>query len=188
MLEEIGLWEHRNTPCLKLSGGMKRLVILAMAIAPEVDAVFLDEPTAGLDPVNRVKVWGLINRLAREGVHILVTSHEMEEVEERAEEVVMINRGKVVAQGPPEKLIAEVSSLVRIEVTLSRAEAYKELVKALEGLDGVEGVYNLGSTALVYVNSHEVMDIVERISEVAPSSGLKIGKCGLRDVFLRHAL
>ena len=186
VLEEVGLWEHRDVQCLKLSGGMKRLVMLAMALAPEVDAIFLDEPTSGLDPVNKVKAWGLITRLAREGVHVLVTSHDMEEVEERAEEVVMINRGRLVTQGPPQELVSKVSGLACIEAALSRAQAREELLEALKGLDGVVRVCRLGATVMAYVDERRVAEVAGRVSEVGLD--VRIRKCGLRDVFLLNVL
>jgi len=188
ILEKIGLWEYKDEKCIKLSGGMKKMVLLAMAFAPEVNAVFLDEPTAGLDPVNRVKIWGLIARLAREGVHVLVTSHNMEEVEEYAEEVVMINRGKIVIQGSPRELIDTISNLMRIEITLKDGKMSKDLLKMFRNIDGTRGVYNLESTVIIYVDKNDVSEIAEKLSQMDINIAMKIWKCNLKDVFLRHVL
>jgi len=160
---------------------------LAMAFAPDVDAIFLDEPTSGLDPMNRVKIWSLITRLARRGKHVLVTSHDMEEVEEYADEVVVINRGRVVARGAPSKLIAEVSSLVRVELVPDDSGARKGLDKLLEELRGFGRVYRLGTTIIVYADECEVPEVMDIISRADIGLDVRLQKCSLRDVFIMKA-
>ncbi|UNQ73679.1 ABC transporter ATP-binding protein [Infirmifilum sp. NZ] len=188
VLERLGLWDHRDKQCLRLSGGMRRLVLLAMALAPDVDAVFLDEPTSGLDPVNRVRIWGEVKRMSKEGVRVLVTSHEMDEVEENSDEVVMINRGRLVARGPPGVLASEVSGLARVEVTLPGEGAYERVREALSGLTSVKGVYKVGSVAVAYVEKHAAAEAAARISEAGGGLDVKVGRCGLKDAFFRRVM
>ncbi len=181
VLEEVGLWERRNELCSRLSGGMRRLVVLAMALAPEVEVVFLDEPTSGLDPANKVKVWGILRRVARGGVHVLVTSHDMSEVEERADEVVMINRGKLVAKGAPEKLVSSVSHLTRLELTSWHDK--EAVLRLLKEAPETERVIDLGSVIIAYAERGDVPALITKLSDLGVEAS--IYRCGLRDVFLR---
>jgi len=182
VLELFDLWSLRNTPCVKLSGGQRKLVIVAAALAPhEAEAVFLDEPTAGLDPVNRAKLWGLIARMSREGRRFLVTSHEMEEVEERVEEAVMISRGRLVAQGEPGKLLEGFSDLVCLEILDPAGLRGVLEAERLLG-DAVERVVELETVAYAYVRR----SLYSEVADVLASRGIgfRVRRCSLRDVFL----
>ena len=101
-----GLTDARKTPYRRLSGGQQQRLSLACALVGRPELVFLDEPTAGLDAQARLLVWELIDALRRDGVSVLLTTHLMDEAEALADELVIIDHGKIVASGTP----AEVTS------------------------------------------------------------------------------
>jgi len=107
LIDVLGLGAARRTPYKRLSGGQQQRLSLACALVCRPELVFLDEPTAGLDPQARRLVWELIAALREDGVSVLLTTHAMEEAEELADQVVIIDRGRVVAEGSPRQLTAE---------------------------------------------------------------------------------
>ncbi|AWR99079.1 ABC transporter ATP-binding protein [Metallosphaera hakonensis] len=111
-LKEIGLWEVKDKPCDDLSGGMKRKVFVAMALASNADLIFLDEPTTGLDPISRLEVWSVIKNINSK---VVLTTHYMEEAEELSQDIVMLGKGKVIAKGTKEQLLAPLKGKVRVE-------------------------------------------------------------------------
>ncbi|MGV9824900.1 MULTISPECIES: ABC transporter ATP-binding protein [unclassified Gordonia (in: high G+C Gram-positive bacteria)] len=104
LLDTLGLTAAARTPFRRLSGGQQQRLSLACAIVGRPDLVFLDEPTAGLDAQARLLVWEIIDRLRADGVSVLLTTHLMDEAEELADHVVIIDRGTVVADGTPAEL------------------------------------------------------------------------------------
>jgi ABC-2 type transport system ATP-binding protein len=106
LLAVLGLESCRRTPYKRLSGGQQQRLALACAVIGRPELVFLDEPTAGMDPQGRRLVWELIEALRRDGVAVLLTTHLMEEAETLADDVVIVDDGRVVAHGPPAVLTA----------------------------------------------------------------------------------
>ncbi|MBL7491685.1 ABC transporter ATP-binding protein [Frankia sp. AgB1.9] len=105
LLARVGLTgAAARTPFRRLSGGQKQLLSLAMAVVGRPELVFLDEPTAGLDVRARHETWDLVEELRAAGVTVLLTTHAMDEAERLADQVVIVNRGKVVAAGTPAEL------------------------------------------------------------------------------------
>ncbi|MHA6721704.1 ABC transporter ATP-binding protein [Sphingomonas sp. RS2018] len=96
LLRDLSLWEKRDTKIMELSGGMKRRVLIAKALSHEPDLLFLDEPTAGVDVSLRRDMWKLIGSLRERGVTIILTTHYIEEAEEMADRVGVINGGKLL--------------------------------------------------------------------------------------------
>jgi lipooligosaccharide transport system ATP-binding protein len=115
-LEIANLVERADTPVDKLSGGMRRRLLIARALVHRPRLVLLDEPTVGLDPQVRQELWALIDRLRSEGVSILMSTHYIEEAERLCDEVTIMSHGKAVAVGPPRALIAEHAGAQAIEV------------------------------------------------------------------------
>ena len=107
LLETLGLSNARRTPYKRLSGGQQQRLSLACALVGRPELVFLDEPTAGLDPQARRLVWDLVAALRRDGVAVLLTTHLMEEAEALADRVVIVDRGRAVADGTPAELTAD---------------------------------------------------------------------------------
>ncbi|WP_324192737.1 ABC transporter ATP-binding protein [Nocardia transvalensis] len=107
LLATLGLSEARRTPYRRLSGGQQQRLALACALVGRPELVFLDEPTAGMDAQARHLVWDLIDALRRDGVAVLLTTHMMDEAEQLADRLIIIDHGQVVAAGTP----AEVTSV-----------------------------------------------------------------------------
>ncbi len=96
VLEELSLWEKRDAKVMTLSGGMKRRVMIAKALAHEPRVLFLDEPTAGVDVELRRAMWDTVRRLRASGVTVILTTHYIEEAEELADRIGIINRGRLI--------------------------------------------------------------------------------------------
>jgi ABC-2 type transport system ATP-binding protein len=106
-----------------LSGGLKQRVIVAMAIATDAELIFLDEPSIGLDPLNRRRVWDQLARMKQDGKTIVLTTHYMDEAEALSDRLVIINKGKVVAQGTPQSVKESFTKRsIRVEVSGSFSE------------------------------------------------------------------
>ncbi|MBT2227354.1 ABC transporter ATP-binding protein [Nonomuraea sp. NEAU-A123] len=130
LLVRLGLAEHARTPYRRLSGGQQQRLSLAAAVIGRPELVFLDEPTAGLDPQARHACWDLVGELRAAGVSVVLTTHHMDEAERLADQVVIIDRGRVVAEGSPESLTgAERQLRFRARPGLS----LDELLNALPG-------------------------------------------------------
>ncbi len=96
LLRDLSLWEKRDSRIVELSGGMKRRVMIAKALSHEPDVLFLDEPTAGVDVNLRRDMWALVRRLRGNGVTVILTTHYIEEAEEMADRVGVIDKGRIV--------------------------------------------------------------------------------------------
>ena len=96
LLKQLSLWEKRNSRIIELSGGMKRRVLIAKALSHEPSILFLDEPTAGVDVVLRKDMWNIIKNLKQKGVTIILTTHYIEEAENIADRIGVINDGKIL--------------------------------------------------------------------------------------------
>jgi ABC-2 type transport system ATP-binding protein len=104
MLATVGLADVAGTPVKRLSGGQQQRLSLALALVARPELVFLDEPTAGMDPQSRRHTWDLVRHLRADGVAVVLTTHYLDEAEQLADTVVVIDEGKVVAQGTPAEL------------------------------------------------------------------------------------
>ncbi|HEX4099675.1 MAG: ABC transporter ATP-binding protein [Pseudonocardiaceae bacterium] len=107
LLDVLGLTSVARVPYKRLSGGQQQRLALACALVGRPEVAFLDEPTAGMDPQARRLVWDIISRLRADGVSVLFTTHLMEEAEALADQVVIIDHGRVVAQGSPAELTSD---------------------------------------------------------------------------------
>ena len=96
VLRDLSLWDKRNDKIMTLSGGMKRRVMIAKALAHEPQILFLDEPTAGVDVELRRDMWALVRRLRESGVTIILTTHYIDEAEEMADRIGVINKGELI--------------------------------------------------------------------------------------------
>jgi lipooligosaccharide transport system ATP-binding protein len=110
------LADRREDKVDKLSGGMRRRLLIARALIHEPQLILLDEPTVGLDPQVRQQLWALIDRMRSEGVSILMSTHYIEEAERLCDKVTIMSHGKAVAVGPPSELIAEHAGPEAVEV------------------------------------------------------------------------
>ncbi|MBB3691598.1 ABC transporter ATP-binding protein [Sphingomonas sp. BK580] len=107
VLRDLSLWEKRDAKIKDLSGGMKRRVLIAKALAHEPEILFLDEPTAGVDVALRRDMWKLVHRLREQGATIILTTHYIEEAEEMADRVGVISRGELLLVEEKDALMAK---------------------------------------------------------------------------------
>ena len=144
-----------RTPYRRLSGGERQRLSLAVALVGRPEVLLLDEPTAGLDPEARVVVRELVAEARAGGAAILLTSHDLTDVERLADRIVVIDQGRVVASGTPAELTAGVGSAIRFRVGRpldpAEAETIQRRLHAVEGLAGrsslrTEGPVGTGST------------------------------------------
>src|SRR6201998_4685755 len=120
LLKRFGLEEKRNTFYNRLSGGQKQRLALAIALVNDPKVLFLDEPTAGLDPQVRREIYDIIEELKREKKTIVLTTHYIEEAEKLCDRVAIVDHGKVIATGTPRELKEGSANTTRIEARLAR--------------------------------------------------------------------
>ncbi len=145
LLKRFGLEEKRHSFYNQLSGGQKQRLALAMALINDPRVLFLDEPTAGLDPQVRREIYGVIEELKREKKTIVLTTHYIEEAEKLCDRVAIIDHGKLIASGTPRELKQRSGDTTRLEVRLAKPAA-PESLKQLEGVADaleVDGAYVL---------------------------------------------
>lgn len=116
-LERLGLAKGKDTVLWKQSGGLRRRVLVAMALASGAELLFLDEPTTGLDPLARRDVWTAVQEAAKEGRTILLTTHYLEEAELLSKRIGILNEGKILALGALDELVARVRWPYRVALT-----------------------------------------------------------------------
>jgi len=107
VLKSLSLWDRKDTISMELSGGMKRRVLIAKALAHEPEVLFLDEPTAGVDVELRQDMWNVVAALREEGVTVILTTHYIEEAEQLADRVGVINHGEIILVEEKEKLMRD---------------------------------------------------------------------------------
>lgn len=131
------LEELLDRDCRKLSGGQRQRLLLGIALINDPEILFLDEPTTGLDPQARRGFWDLINDIKREGRTVVLTTHYMEEAYVLCDEIIIIDHGKIISQGPPDKLLKErfEGSYVRVSEAHFR-ETYPDLIAGSVLRDG----------------------------------------------------
>jgi ABC-2 type transport system ATP-binding protein len=128
VLRDLSLWEKRDERIMTLSGGMKRRVLIAKALAHEPEILFLDEPTAGVDVELRRDMWALVRKLRERGVTIILTTHYIEEAEEMADRVGVISKGELILV---EEKTALMKKLGKKQLTLHLQEPMREIPPAL---------------------------------------------------------
>ncbi|HXA61801.1 MAG TPA: ABC transporter ATP-binding protein [Streptosporangiaceae bacterium] len=182
LLERLGLTEHARTPYKRLSGGQQQRLSLATAVVGRPELVFLDEPTAGLDPQARHATWELIEELRAGGVAIVLTTHYMDEAERLADRVVVIDGGRMVAEGTPAELTGAERQLrfrarpgLGLEELLSALPAGSAAKESPSGHYLIEGEVRpeLLATVTAWCASHGVL-----------AEDLRIERRTLEDVFL----
>ncbi len=133
LLDEFRLTDAGDRPAKTYSGGMRRRLDLAGALVADPEVLFLDEPTTGLDPKGRLDMWEVISSLVAGGTTLLLTTQYMEEADQLADEIVVIDQGRVIAQGTADALKTQVGG-ERIELTVSRPEDLEPAAAILTAL------------------------------------------------------
>jgi ABC-2 type transport system ATP-binding protein len=185
--ERLGLDECGRTPYRRLSGGQQQRLGLAMALVGRPELVFVDEPTAGMDPQARRTTWELLNELRADGVTVVLTTHYMEEAERLADCVHIIDRGRLIVSGSPLELTRGGSvSTIRLVVTKPFPEGAPESLRQRLG-EGTE-VTQLGDVSLVITGPADSTTLATvsawcEENAVLPET-LSLGQRTLEDVFL----
>jgi lipooligosaccharide transport system ATP-binding protein len=175
------LEEKRDVKVDALSGGMKRRLTIARALVSEPDILMLDEPTTGLDPQARHILWDRLFRLKETGVTLVLTTHFMDEAEQLCDRLVVMDKGKIMAEGSPLELIKTYSTKEVLEVRFG-SERNKEVAPILrEMCDRIE---ELPDRILMYVEDGEALLETILFKKLHPTTSL-VRRSSLEDVFLR---
>lgn len=181
LLEFAQLEEKRNVKVDALSGGMKRRLTIARALVSEPDILMLDEPTTGLDPQARHILWDRLFRLKETGVTLVITTHFMDEAEQLCDRLVVMDNGKIMAEGSPLELIKAYSTKEVLEVRFG-SDRNKEIAPSLRQM--CSRMEELPDRILMYVEDGEAL--LEEIlnKKLHPTTSL-VRRSSLEDVFLR---
>lgn len=184
LLEEFDLVDAAERPVKTYSGGMRRRLDLAVSLIATPPIIFLDEPTTGLDPRSRIAMWEIIQGLKKKGSTILLTTQYLEEADQLADCIVVIDGGKVIAEGTANELKAKVGK-DRLELTFEEASSYK---KALTIIDG-EGEDRDGADFTITMTIDDTNKDVAKVLNDLTAAKIKIAsmavhKPTLDDVFL----
>ena len=184
VLKTLSLWDKKDNKIMMLSGGMKRRVLIAKALAHEPDILFLDEPTAGVDVSLRKDMWQTVRELRENGVTVILTTHYIEEAEEMADRVGVINNGEIIVVEEKAELMRK---LGKKEVALTLHEPLTALPEALSGFDltltedGRKLVYT-------YLTTAKRTGITKLLSTLAAEgisfSDLDTNQSSLEDIFV----
>ncbi len=169
LLRLVDLGEMLNRRASALSGGQKRRLQIALTLCNDPELVVLDEPTTGLDPLSRRQTWALIERLHDQGRTVLLTTHYIEEAERLAELVVIIDRGRVVAEGSPAQLVAELGAAAKISLAAPPQPDLAHLPGVLRG-QWSQGRWELQT---------------KEVGAILAALGQQLGEAALRDVTVR---
>ena len=175
------LEEKRNVKTETLSGGMKRRLTIARALVNEPEILMLDEPTTGLDPQARHVLWDRLFRLKEQGVTLVLTTHYMDEAEQLCDRIVVMDKGKIMAEGSPAELIRQYSSKEVVEVRFGSSRN-AEVAVALDGIGSRIEV--LPDRILIYSEQGEAdLQVIVKMG-LEPVTSL-VRRSSLEDVFLR---
>jgi ABC-2 type transport system ATP-binding protein len=184
LLRDLSLWDKRDSKIMTLSGGMKRRVMIAKALSHEPEILFLDEPTAGVDVELRRDMWALVRGLRNKGVTIILTTHYIEEAEEMADRIGVMNKGALILV---EEKTALMKKLGKKQVTLTLQEPLQKIPDELRswGLelkaDGQNLVY-----AVDGADSIDISALLKRMGELSlVVKDLQTHQSSLEDIFVQ---
>jgi lipooligosaccharide transport system ATP-binding protein len=181
LLDFVALTERADDRVDALSGGMRRRLVIARSLINEPDILLLDEPTTGLDPQARQLLWDRLFRLKRRGVTLVLTTHYMDEAEQLCDRLVVMDQGRIVAEGSPRALIARFSTPEVLELRLGEGQ-HETTAGGIEDL--AERVEVLRDRLLLYVDDGDQALVAVRDRGVEPVSCV-VRRSTLEDVFLR---
>ncbi len=183
VLKLLELESKRKSSVKKLSGGQKQRLALACALVSDPELLFLDEPTTGLDPQARRRLWDVVEDYKAAGGTIVLTTHYMEEAAQLCDRLAIIDRGRVIARGTPRELIESLGAQQVVEFDLGPGA----LAPELEGLEGLGPVSTVGDHFVVHVD--EVAESLPRLLDALRVQGrtlrsIAVHRATLDDVFL----
>ena len=184
LLKDLSLYDKKDSEIRALSGGMKRRVLIAKALSHNPKVLFLDEPTAGVDVELRKDMWKIVNKLRSQGVTIILTTHYIEEAEEIADRVGVINNGELLLVEQKEHLM---ESLGKKQLVIDLKESVKKIPPSLDkyNIELTDDGMQISYTYVVKDEESEISDVLNEIS----NSGLllkdlKIVQSSLEDIFV----
>ncbi len=181
LIATVGLSERADTQAVNLSGGEKRRLGIAMSLVGRPELVFLDEPTTGLDPGARRELWGLIRQLKREGTTILLTTHYLDEAEQLADDVAIMNHGKVVARGSPTSLISRFGGGAMIVLAGAGRAGYDAVVGR-----GIQAEFKDPDVLVQVPQANDMRRMLERLASIDMAlTEIYTKRATLEDVFLK---
>ncbi|MDE3106124.1 MAG: ATP-binding cassette domain-containing protein [Acidobacteriota bacterium] len=186
LLEQFHLTERGTAYPTQLSGGLAQRVQIARAIAHRPKVLFLDEPSAGLDPQSRLAMWEAVRGLRQEGITVVLTTHYMEEADSLCGRVAIIDHGRILVEDTPEALKASIGAQRVYRLDLHQCEAIPTLVERLRALTGVTAVEATESGARIY--AHNADGLLSEVLQAASPYGLRdltIAETTLESVFIR---
>lgn len=186
LLEEFGLTEAARRPLSQFSGGMRRRLDLAASLIAQPPLIFLDEPTTGLDPRTRSQMWDTIRRLVKTGSTVLLTTQYLEEADQLADRIAVIDRGRVVAEGTADELKASVGTS-SLHLKIHHAQDLAEARGTVERVLKVQS--NVSSEAGIIIAPMSSTDLVTDLlialrEKGIPLAEMSIQKPSLDEVFL----
>ena len=184
LLEQVDLVESSKKPVKTYSGGMKRRIDLAMSLVANPPVIFLDEPTTGLDPRSRLAMWASIKKLAESGTTILLTTQYMDEADFLADNIIVIDKGVVIAKGTPSELKSQVGD-DRLDIVLSTDDDFDKSLNVLSE----DSVQTSKEDRTISVGAKDGVKKLKSVLNALESAGIEAETVSLRrptldDVFL----
>jgi ABC-2 type transport system ATP-binding protein len=177
MLEVVGLSDKADTQVEKLSGGQAQRLSIACALVHEPELLFLDEPTAALDPQARRNLWDVLRAINTDGRTIVLTTHHMDEAEVLCDRVAIMDRGRILRSGAPAALVRDLEAAARVSVASGALSA--EEARALPGADDVTD-----DQVSLTISTRDAPKVVAALAERRALEGVQIKGATLEDVFL----
>ena len=184
VLRDLSLWDKRDSKIMQLSGGMKRRVLIAKALSHEPSILFLDEPTAGVDVALRRDMWAMVRELRKTGVTIILTTHYIEEAEQMADRIGVIDKGKIILVEEKKALLQK---LGKRQLTLVLKEPMAVIPEPLRtpGLELGDAGTTLVYTFHADADKFGIADLLRRLSEQKIDfRDLKTHESSLEDIFV----
>ncbi|NEC76129.1 ATP-binding cassette domain-containing protein [Streptomyces rochei] len=187
LLDRFGLTEAADRPASTFSGGMRRRLDLAASLVRRPEVLFLDEPTTGLDPASRNRIWDAVRALKEEGTTVLLTTQYLEEADRLADDIALVDRGRVAHTGSPAELKALVGAYA--EVVVADTEAMGPAAAVLDRLTGTEPVLDPDRCTVGAAGTDPTLTLPRLVREL-DTAGVPLLDASLRpptldDVFLR---
>jgi len=185
LLEQFDLVDAANRPVKTYSGGMRRRLDLAVSLIPTPPVIFLDEPTTGLDPRSRLAMWNVIKKLVEADVTILLTTQYLEEADQLADKIAVIDNGKVIAEGTSDELKSKVGN-ERLELVIKDSENFARAVSVLANYKFIKNDEERTINITIDSGVQEIAKILSLIEQNSVQiESLSLHKPTLDDVFLQ---
>jgi ABC-2 type transport system ATP-binding protein len=187
LLDRFGLAEAADRPASTYSGGMRRRLDLAASLVRRPDVLFLDEPTTGLDPAGRNQIWDAVRELTGDGTTVLLTTQYLEEADQLADDIALVDRGRVAATGSPAQFKALIGA--HIEVVVADADVMVKAAAVLDQLTGAEPSFDHDRRAVGAATRDGTLTLPRLVREL-DAAGVPLLDASLKpptldDVFLR---